>query len=513
MKRRRISLILLLALLMSLAAPLAGAADTEPCLSGSVYNPMYASVPAPAETESEPLAEDWNQAETREAVYVTPRQAAEQLRQAMTARQTSVTLYVETADYWVTNGQVNWFTRELFPQAYSQALAEGPYDGDYLRWSWYKYNWSLLSADGNRYAFRVELEYYTTAEEEQWLAREVARLAEEMGLTAKTPYDAYTAIYDYITEYVEYDYAGLETISDGITGNEDYDIFTAYGALKDGEAVCQGYAALYYALCRQADLPVRIITSANHAWNIVYLKDIWYNVDATWDAGTAGGRDWYLLGSGSFDGGSHSSEAEYCTEEFRNSYPICDFDFDPDMPFNDVPKTNGQYDNIRRAAELKLFNGTTAYTFSPGMEISRAMLVTVLWRLEGSPEGAAESVFTDVPRDMYYAQAVDWAAENGIVNGMGGTEFAPYGAATREQLVTVLYRYARYLQKDTSASAPLDQYTDRNHVGAFAVAPMEWAVGTGLVKGVTTTTLCPQNNTPREQLAALLVRLIDYYGL
>ena len=518
MKKRLLSICLVLAVLMSLTVPItAGAADVSgdqlQYISGTVQNPLYANVPTPEREDAETQSDEWTEAENKEATYVTPTQAADQLRQAMVNRQSSVTLYITTNDFWRIDGQTNWFTEDFFPMAYSQELAQCPYDGDYLKWSWSQYSWQLMSYSGNRYAFQVELIYYTNASEEAQLARGIEQLAGTLGLANMEPYDAYTEIYDYITSHVDYDYAGLDTIYDSISGNEDYYIFTAYGALMDGEAVCQGYAALYYALCWYVDLPVRIITSYNHAWNIVYLKEIWYNVDSTWDAESYSGRDWYLLGSNNFDGGSHTSEDEYRTEEFRSNYPISPYDYDPAMPFNDVPKTNGHYDNILRATELNLFQGTSTYTFSPGMEITRGMLVTVLWRLNGSPASTRDSGFTDVPQYMYYADAVDWAAENDIVNGMGGSIFSPNGPATREQLVTVLYRYAKYLGEDVSESASLNGFTDQGRVGAFALEPMQWAVGTGLVNGVTPTTLCPQNNTPREQLATLLIRLIDYYGL
>ena len=338
------------------------------------------------------------------------------------------------------------------------------------------------------------------------MANEIPWVVDNLGVRSMSDYDAYTTLYDYVTSHVEYDYEGLD--------NGDPGVYTAYAALYKGTAVCQGYATLYYALCWEAGLPVRIITSYNHAWNIVYLKGVWYYVDSTWDSESYTGRDWYLLGQNNFSGDpSHVNEDEYLTAEFQSKYPISPWDYDPDMPYNDVPKSNGAYNYILKATEMGLFNGTTTYTFSPNLEIERGMLVTVLWRLEGCPKATKDSGFTDVPKNMYYVEAVNWAAENGIVNGMGDNKFEPAGKATREQLVTVLYRYAKYLKKDTSASASLSKFTDASRVGAYAQEAMQWAVGSGLVNGVTPTTLCPQNNTPREQLATLLVRLIDYYDL
>lgn len=509
MKKRWISLILALTMAFGLMAPVSvGAADvsTQTQLSGVMQNPLYDGLPAPEQEETEEQSTENAVADVKEATYVSPTQAADQLRQAMVARKSSVTLYIETSDFWYFDGQNNWFFTDFMPMAYSQELAQCPYDGDYLKWSWAQCGWQIMNQSGYRYEFYVELIYYTSAWQEEQVADGVADVVNSLGVESMSAYDAYTTLYDYVTSHVTYDYAGLE---DGDPG-----VFTAYAALIKGTAVCQGYATLYYALCWEAGLPVRIITSYNHAWNIVYLKDIWYYVDSTWDSETFTGRDWYLLGQNNFSGdSSHVNEDEYLTAEFQSKYPISLYDYDPVMPYNDVPKTNGHYDNILRATELNLFNGISTYTFAPGMEITRGMLVTVLWRLEGSPKSSKDSGFTDVPADQYYADAVDWAAENEIVNGMGGTLFEPNGPATREQLVTVLYRYAKYLGEDTSASASLSKFSDASRVGAYAQEAMQWAVGSGLVNGVTPTTLCPQNNTPREQLATLLIRLIDYYDL
>lgn len=511
MKKRWLSLLLVLTMVLGLMVPVSvGAADTAvptEQMSGQVINPLYDGLPAPEQQEEaeEQSAED-AVADAKEATYVSSTQAADQLRQAMVARKSSVTLYIETSDFWYFDGQSNWFSSDFFPVVYSMELAQCPFDGDYLKWSWYQYRWSLENQSGNRYQFYIELYYYSTASQEQWMANEIPWVVDNLGVRSMSDYDAYTTLYDYVTSHVEYDYEGLD--------NGDPGVYTAYAALYKGTAVCQGYATLYYALCWEAGLPVRIITSYNHAWNIVYLKGVWYYVDSTWDSESYTGRDWYLLGQNNFSGDpSHVNEDEYLTAEFQSKYPISPWDYDPNMPYNDVPKSNGAYNYILEATEMGLFNGTTTYTFSPNLEIERGMLVTVLWRLEGCPKATKDSGFTDVPKNMYYVEAVNWAAENGIVNGMGDNKFEPAGKATREQLVTVLYRYAKYLKKDTSASASLSKFTDASRVGAYAQEAMQWAVGSGLVNGVTPTTLCPQNNTPREQLATLLVRLIDYYDL
>ena len=519
MKRQRISLLLTLAMIIGMIASVPVMASDVPYTvqSGTVVSAMTGSAPdenaASVDADTATGSAGSVTAAQVTATYLSPKRAANQLRNAMLERQSSLTLYINVTDYWVTNGRVNWFATDFFPMAYSQELAKCAYDGDYLQWSWSKFDWELLSRSGTQYVFRVDLQYYTTRKQEQTLQKRVSRLANQLGLTSKTPYAAYSAIYDYITAHVRYDHTGLSKIHDGIGGNEDYSIFTAYGALVGGKAVCQGYAMLYYALCRSADLPVRTITSTSHAWNIVYLKGIWYDVDATWDADTDTGRQWYLLGSKNFDGGMHTAGKEYRTSAFRKNYPISKYDYDGDSPYNDVPKTSTHYKNIMKATELGLFNGTDSNTFSPQGQVTRAMLVTVLWRREGSPTGSRSAGYSDVPKTAYYAQAVNWATAKGIVNGVGGGKFSPNSAATREQVVTILYRYADYLKQDLSKTSKLSSYTDRRSISAYALPALRWAVGTGIVKGASAARLAPRQITTRAQLASLLIRFLNYYKL
>ena len=144
MKKRWLSLLLVLTMVLGLMVPVSvGAADTAvptEQMSGQVINPLYDGLPAPEQQEEaeEQSAED-AVADAKEATYVSSTQAANQLRQAMVARKSSVTLYIETSDFWYFDGQSNWFSSDFFPVVYSMELAQCPFDGDYLKWSWYQY--------------------------------------------------------------------------------------------------------------------------------------------------------------------------------------------------------------------------------------------------------------------------------------------------------------------------------------------------------------------------------------
>ena len=150
--------------------------------------------------------------------------------------------------------------------------------------------------------------------------------------------------------------------------------------------------------------------------------------------------------------------------------------------------------------------GTTSTTFAPKDTLTRAMLVTVLYRMAGSPAVDAPSGFTDVADGQWYSDAIAWAAANGIVNGVSETSFDPDAAITREQMAAILYRYAAYWELDVSAEADLSAYADASSVSGYAQAAMQWAVANGVINGTSATTLEPAGTATRAQAATVLVR-------
>lgn len=156
--------------------------------------------------------------------------------------------------------------------------------------------------------------------------------------------------------------------------------------------------------------------------------------------------------------------------------------------------------------ELGLFAGTDEGAFSPDDTMTRAMFMAVLYRMDINAQASScDSGFTDVPENAYYANAVTWAAENGIASGASATTFEPNSAVTREQIVTLLYNYAKHQGMDISVSASLDSFTDAASVSAYAEDAMQWAVGAQVMNGRTATTLEPQGIATRAEVAQLLV--------
>lgn len=178
------------------------------------------------------------------------------------------------------------------------------------------------------------------------------------------------------------------------------------------------------------------------------------------------------------------------------------------LPFTDVREADWFYDDVVYAYENGLFSGTSDTTFSPNASMTRAMLVTVLYRLEGQPTVSGRSGFSDVKLNSYYEDAVTWAADNGIVNGTGTTTFSPNANVTREQMAAILYRYAQYKQYGTTASAGLNGFSDAAKVSTYAKAPLSWAVAEKLVNG-SEGRLLPTGNATRAQVAAILHRFVE----
>lgn len=175
-------------------------------------------------------------------------------------------------------------------------------------------------------------------------------------------------------------------------------------------------------------------------------------------------------------------------------------------PFIDLKASDWYYDYVQFAYEEELFQGLTATTFSANTNMNRAMLATVLSRLAGVSGTVPSAGFTDVKDGDWYANAVNWAANAGIVTGYGG-RFDPIANVTREQMATMLYRYARdWMGMDVSSTGDLSGFPDRDKISSYAVEPIAWAVGHGIITGHTGGVLAPTGTATRAEVAAMLQR-------
>lgn len=179
--------------------------------------------------------------------------------------------------------------------------------------------------------------------------------------------------------------------------------------------------------------------------------------------------------------------------------------------FSDVAADDWFFESVNYAKENGLMSGVSSTEFAPEESVTRAMLVVVLHRLEGTPPPAKSSEFADVVADEWYTAGITWAAEQGIVNGVEDTKFAPDAKITREQIAAIMHRYAVYKGYDVSVgeSTNILSYDDVDKVSEYAIAPVQWAVGSGLVKGKTASTLNPEDNATRAEIAVILHRFIE----
>ncbi|MBE6946147.1 MAG: S-layer homology domain-containing protein, partial [Ruminococcaceae bacterium] len=199
-------------------------------------------------------------------------------------------------------------------------------------------------------------------------------------------------------------------------------------------------------------------------------------------------------------------ETRYCADcdatETREVAPVC-----PAEKFSDVDTKQWYHEGVCYVIRNGLMNGKSETVFAPNANLTRAELVTVLYRMAGEPNVEdLEHPFTDVADDTWYTDAVIWAYNAEVVKGISETAFAPNANITREQIATILYRYAGAEAVEEDALA---DFADADKVNNYAVEAMNWAVSVGLINGMDDATLAPQGNATRAQIATILMRYCE----
>ena len=228
----------------------------------------------------------------------------------------------------------------------------------------------------------------------------------------------------------------------------------------------------------------------------------------------AGGDTYYAFkaASSGYDSGVPLDEVvmDYITSELKGVVSKAQYGETDNrihtISYNDVKAGDWYANAVNYVTLTGLMNGT-GDGFSPNLAINRGMMVTVLYRMAGSPEVTAENPFTDVPADTWYTDAVIWASENDITAGTSETTFSPTNSLTREQLATFFYRFADFENPDPiEITGDLTGFTDADQVASYATDAMKWAIGEGLISGTTETTLSPKATATRAQVATILMR-------
>ena len=228
----------------------------------------------------------------------------------------------------------------------------------------------------------------------------------------------------------------------------------------------------------------------------------------------AGGDTYYAFkaASSGYDSGVPLDEVvmDYITSELKGVVSKAQYGETDNrihtISYNDVKAGDWYANAVNYVTLTGLMNGT-GDGFSPNLAINRGMMVTVLYRMAGSPEVTAENPFTDVPADTWYTDAVIWASENDITAGTSDTTFSPTNSLTREQLATFFYRFADFENPDPiEITGDLTGFTDAGQVASYATDAMKWAIGEGLISGTSETTLSPKATATRAQVATILMR-------
>lgn len=307
MKLRRILTLLLACALLVSVFP-AAAAPREQTIT--YINPLYADVITEADlVQSVPVKPD---AEPQSTTYGTVEEAAAILRKGMKNRAETVTV----------NVSYDGSSKEVSNAVSDAAMVHTGVanEGDYLRWQ-YAGSRSRISYFGTNFTITYTLTYYTTAEQETQMDTAVEELLTELNVDELSDYETVRAIYNYMCNNISYDYDNLSDSAYKLK-------YTAYAALINKTAVCQGYANLFYRLALECGIDARLISGTGngggHGWNIVELDGLYYDLDATWDAGRTS-WSYFLRCDANF--GDHTRDAEYLTETFSAAYPMSTVDY------------------------------------------------------------------------------------------------------------------------------------------------------------------------------------------
>ena len=209
---------------------------------------------------------------------------------------------------------------------------------------------------------------------------------------------------------------------------------------------------------------------------------------------------------------NQSADGEkHITYTFQITVPPCDGGSScPCAKFVDVDTSRWYHEGLDYVVEYEIMNGITENCFAPNENITRGMVMTILYRMASSPEVTGGSPYTDVAENRYFSQAVAWAAEQGIATGYPDGTFRPNQPVTRQELVTFYWRYANLAGCDMTISqgASLAEYQDGDSVKPYAKEAMLWAVDTGLIRGVDANTLAPNSTASRAMAATMLYRMV-----
>ena len=385
-----------------------------------------------------------------------------------------------------------------------------------LQISWYSsskstiYFIKMIPVGGNCW-----LDQFESEEEINRAIAKVEKAREEIIKTTvgDNPFNKILKVHNILTGMLEYDITLMKP-----------NIRNIYGAFIENEVVCEGYARAFKYILDSMNIECILVggyatTPDNvtelHMWNYVKLKGNWYGIDLTWDdpiwingndAITVGPVDTYFLKGANVFKNSHKPTGIISNYGMKYSIPkLCENDYIEDgLPFIDILNNMWYYNAVKFNYENGMIKGTSDIIFDPNGDLTRGMLVTILWRMEGNPK-ATSNQFTDVVTSQYYYNAVNWAASKKIISGYGNGKFGPNDKITREQLAVILRNYALYKEKNVSARTDLNKFIDNKNISSYAKDAVSWAVANKVISGKAEgTKVDPHGKATRAETAAML---------
>ena len=444
----------------------------------------------------------------------------EYLRSELVKRSNPISLTIPYLDEYSDAAGYMWYKA-------AETHTGNPEEGDYIN---FQYSNMSCNVSGNRtkLTYTYEVTYYTDYEQEQKMDEAVDALLDDLNIRRKNDYQKIYTIYEWIAKHVSYEY-NHTTVDTKL-------IYSAYGALINRVAVCQGYAVLFYRLMLELGIDCRVIAGIGnggpHAWNIVKLKDKYYDVDVTWASTSGMHSEFFLRGSKNF--GDHFPNDEYLTDEFKSEYPIDPNDYkvtEEDLDTDDNDKVKGitlDQKSAKLAADDTLQLTATVTPSTAGNKkvkwtvnnkiatVDENGLVT-MGRSYGTAKVTAttedggykatctiEMQFKDVTDlKAYYYKPVYWAAKKSITKGYPeeGT-FKPQDNCTREAVVTFLWRLAGK-PEPKSMESPFSDVTDPD---AYYYKAVLWAAEKKITGGYSDGTFRPGDTCLREHVVTFLYR-------
>jgi len=494
MKKRLIAALMAISMLIPSGSALA--AEPQIYHTCTYVNPLYQEEITAAELKT---TKNDDSQESSVNYLTSESEICKELREALVERKSTITLHYESQAYDKTD-PTRFFEKAV-------AHTGKPTEGDYLKWQYA--GWDATQSghvDGNTYYLTIKytMTWYTTAKQETALDAKISRILQSLDLDGKSDYEKVSAIYSYVCQHVTYDSKH--------DADDSYKLkYTAYAAAINGTSVCQGYSVLLYRLMLEEGIDCRFISGtangANHSWNIVKLGGKYYNLDATWDAGSDTPA-YFLKSDANFS--DHERDEAYLTQSFVRNYPMGETDYkeqrDAHTHTYKQPEFEWSSDLLSCIARFFCTLGDDIQQEACTVTVNEDGTRIASCTFDGktytdqiiSDTRRVEDIFTDVPSTSWYRDYVQYVYDHALMGGVSKTEFRPDGTLTRAQVAQILYNQAG--SPDVTEES---QFTDVKST-AWYYRAVTWAAENQVVGGYTDGTFRPNQSITRQEVAVML---------